>query len=428
MTGTKSTTLESITMLWLAPHFRTGDAVGGLRTWSLSRFVAERGARVRVLIPAFDPLTGRKLTEKTALVDSVWIDDVEVVRVFSTRNDRSRPWRRILYFLSQSFASFLVGIGSDANLVIAANYPPTLALAGYVLARFRSLPFVLEVRDIPVAAAVASGYLKNRWLRQAALALEAFLFRRADWVVTVSPGMKQMIAQAGVAEDCIAVIPNAFETRLFEAANFDRDVRQELSWRDCFVVLYAGTLGFVPDVMTLLETARLTLEDPEVLYVIAGGGQRSNEYRQFCELHGLRNCAFLGRLPRLEIPPLCTAADVCVNLFSSDPFWSCMLGNKNFDYLGSGTAYLYCGHQPSDTGRMIEEAGGGMALPAGDPIALRDAILELKSDRETCAEMGRRGQRWIRHHYSRDLIDQCFEDFLLQILNSDARARSRGSS
>ncbi len=401
-------------LLWIAPHFRTASGVGGLRTWSLGRYLASQGHRVTVVTPAYDPLTGERLSPRTGSAARQTLDGVEVIRVWTTPNDRSRMWRRVAYFLSQSLTSLVAALRQPRpSLLIGANYPPTLAWAALAVARWKRVPFVLEVRDLPAEAAAASGYLRGASSKKVALALERLMFRRCQRIMTVAPGMKRRMVELGVPAERVVVIPNGYEEKLFAEADFSRDIRKELAWGDAFVVLYAGTLGHVPDIPTLLRTALLTREEKDILYVIVGGGQREPEYRRFCEENRLTNCRFLGRLPRREIPPLCKASDVCVNLFPKHPFWGCIFGNKNFDYMGSGTAYIYCGSEPSDTGDLLRESGGGLAIAAEDPAALREAILRLRRNPEERMRMGRLGREYVKAHYSRSQIDRAFETFIL---------------
>lgn len=407
-------------LLWFAPHFRTLAASGSLRTWALARHLAARGHAVTVLCPAFDPLTGQRLTAGRRLAAAETVDGVRLVRVWTTRNDRSRLWRRILFFLTQSVSALLVGLREPRpDLVVGANYPPTLAVAAWLVARLRRVPFVLEVRDLPAEAAIASGYVRNRALARIALALERFPIRRADRIVAVAPGMKRRMVELGVAGEAIAVVPNGYEETLFAAADFDRDVRAELGWGDRFVVLYAGTLGHVPDVPTLLAAARLCAPGDRMLFVLVGDGQREPEYREFCRRHGLDHCQFLGRRPRSEVPPLCRAADVCVNLMPKHPFWGSIFGNKNFDYLGSGTPYVYCGAEPSDTGDLLRACGGGVAVEAENPGALLAALRDLRDRPEERRRMGERGRRYVVEHYSRARIAGGFEALLIRVGTRD---------
>ncbi len=412
----------SRSVLWLAPHFRTGSQAGGLRTWVLAKHLAAEGYQVTVTIPNWDPLTGKKLVESRRLATPVEVDGVELLHLWSTRNDRSNVLRRIAYFVSQSLAALLVAVTRRRpDVVLAANYPPTLAMVGLLLSLLFRRPFVLEVRDLPAEAAVASGYVSGNRLGRIALAMERFLLRSAKYIVTVAPGMRRRMIELGVKPEAIRVVPNGYEESIFEAAwRSGRDVRTEHGWGDRFVVLYAGTMGHIPDLMTLLRAAVLTRGDEGIRYVLIGGGQREQEYIEFARRNDLESCEFLGRRPRSEMPLYCQAADVCVNLFPKNPFWGTILGNKTFDYLGSGTAYVYCGSEPSDTGDVLRAARAGLVVEAEDAEGLRDAILYLRDHPAEREAMGERGRLYVTEQFSRSKIDREFESAVAEAIGRAA--------
>jgi len=49
---------------------------------------------------------------------------------------------------------------------------------------------------------------------------------------------------------------------------------------------------------------------------------------------------------------------------------------------------------------MLRRTGGGVLVDPGDPASLAEGILSLWNDREKAAELGRRGARGVREHYS----------------------------
>jgi len=88
-------------ILWFAPHFRTGNSAGSLRTWQLARQLVHYGHDVEVVCPAYDPLTEEAKTDgRTRWVSVEIIDGVKVACTYSTPNDRRSLVSRAIYFIS----------------------------------------------------------------------------------------------------------------------------------------------------------------------------------------------------------------------------------------------------------------------------------------------------------------------------------------
>lgn len=252
---------------------------------------------------------------------------------------------------------------------------------------------VVDVRDLPTDLAIELGYFGNGFLSRWMRGIEYFVYRRADLIITVSQGMRRLLADGGIAAERIHVAPIGYDAiDAPAAANQAHRVLAAIP-PEAFVVLYSGTMGYVVDVMTILRAASLTREHRNVLYLFVGDGQRLEEYQAFSRAEGT-NCLFVGRVSKASIGAICARAAVCVYPLIDGRVIATLLGNKIFDYLGAGRPTLYCG-PPGDVSELIELAGCGICLAAGDAPALAAAILELQAHPERAAAMGRAGYHYV---------------------------------
>lgn len=405
---------DKLKILWYAPHFRTGRSSGSLRTWQLGKFLAANRHQVSVICPNFDPLTEERIDKSLKSLSSTEvIDKVQVIRTYSSRTNRTSILKRAIYFISQSISGLITGLSLEKpNIIIAANIPIVTALAAFFIARVRRLPFVIEVRDIPVEAAIVSSYLKDSLFTRLLLKIDYYLYHNSSSIIAVTPGIMRHLVQIGVPARKIYVNSNGYEEENFQDNN--PRILDHINLDNKFAVLYAGTIGHVTDVMTLLRAAEVLINNPDIVFVFVGSGQREFEYQNYCEEKNLSNCIFLGRKPRNEIPSYCAAVDVCINLFPKEPFWGHMFGNKNFDYLGSAKPYIYVGSEPSDTGDLIRSSNSGLVVEPENPEALCDAIIHLYDNPELCKKMGESGKAYVQKEYSRAKLADEFESVLLQ--------------
>lgn len=407
-------------IVYMTAYFLTPDQPGLMRAWQVARFLVERGYRVTVLTTGTHYMTARPIGRRTRHFSRRHVDGIDVIEVYGLTNYRDSLFRRMGYSITLAVFSFLAGLRLPAiDVVLAATPPPTTPLLGWMLARLRRAKFVYEVRDFQIEDAIAVGFLKPGLLSRSVVATETWICQVADGIIAVTPGIKRILLKTRrVDSDKVAVVPNGYEGEVFERADFSRNVRTEFGWGARFIVLYAGSLGQTYDILTLIRAARLLREDPRFLFVIIGEGERKREYQRFCDDHSLTNCQFLPAQRRADIPVFCRAADACVSLFPRGDLWAHVLGNKVFDYLGSGTPMLYAG--TGDTAELLERSGGGVVVPPQDPEALRDALLWLYEHPDDRHSMGERGREYVVAHHSRTVLLETLAVQIELVLNGES--------
>ncbi len=398
-------------ILFFTAYYTTPDEPGLLRSWQVANHLAGRGHRVTVVTTGTNYMTGK--TSKAAC--RLWTveehgERLRVIRVWTPGDYRRSILGRLLYSLGLAVLGFAVGLGVDhPDVVLGATPPPTVPPFALLLARLRGARFVEEVRDMQTEDALEMGYLREGTMVRWHLALEQWAYRGANAIVAVTPGIKKIIAAKGIPEGKITVVPNGYEEVLFEDDTSPLN-REALGWREYFVVLYSGSMGQTVDLWTLFGAAKLLREERKMLFVLLGDGERRGAYEKFCRDEGVNAC-FLGALSRKKVTDYCRCADVGVSLHGKGKLWDHVLGNKTFDYLGSGLPMVYAGS--GDTDDLLRQSRGGISVPAEDPEALRDALLEMAGSPERCREMGREGQAFVREHFARRGLLEDLEQVLL---------------
>jgi glycosyltransferase involved in cell wall biosynthesis len=76
--------------------------------------------------------------------------------------------------------------------------------------------------------------------------------------------------------------------------------------------------------------------------------------------------------------------------------------NKVFDYMAAGKPVLLA--IDGAIRQVVEEAGCGVFVPPGDPIALADAIRFLAADPERAHRMGIKGKAYLQTKFDRQQI------------------------
>ena len=314
----------------------------------------------------------------------------------------------------RNYASFCIsaalrGLTLPRPDVIIATSPQLLVgLAGWWLAFARSgghrIPFVFEVRDLwPESLAAVGIGNEDSWLHRILGAVAGFLYQRADRIVVVTPAFREhLIERWRVPAEKIAVVENGVETDLFAplpqpATN---ELRCELGVEGKFVVCYAGTMGMAHGLETLLDAAsQLQQSNPDVQFLLIGEGAEKERIKALAESRGLVNVRFLDQQPRERMPAFISASDACLVLLRKNDVFKTVIPTKMLEFMSVARPVILA--VEGQARQVLEEAGAGLAIEPENAGALAAAIIQLKTDRELGATLGRKGREYIVRHLSR---------------------------
>jgi glycosyltransferase involved in cell wall biosynthesis len=185
--------------------------------------------------------------------------------------------------------------------------------------------------------------------------------RRSDRVVGVSRHIAELAVAEGASVQRVRVVPNPIDTSRFEIPAAVRDID----------VIFAGRLVDQKGVDVLLEA--LTQMPMRVRTVVVGDGHRRAALEATARKGGL-DVEFAGWVDRARLTNLLSRAAVQVVPSRWEP-----QGVVVLEGLAAGTPII-----ASDVGGIPEvvcSGENGWLVPAGDSLALRDALVRAISDR-----------------------------------------------
>ena len=148
--------------------------------------------------------------------------------------------------------------------VIYVWHPPlTVGVSAWVISKLKRAPFVYDVQDLWPESALASGLMRPGRLVEGLYRLADWVYTRAPRVLVVSQAAADYLRQRGVDARKITVAHHWLDTSPFERES-SRDVRAEFGFGHKFVVMFAGNLGMVQGLETVIETAALLRDRADV--------------------------------------------------------------------------------------------------------------------------------------------------------------------
>ncbi len=403
-------------VLYIHQYFASRKGRTGTRSYEFGRFLVARGHRVTMvtsgLANAEFPIPKGKRFGRCK------IDGIDVVSVAGGYNDPHMGTglsgvQRMGKFYEFARAAARIGGSLDRpDVVFATHTPLTVGLAGMTLKRHLGVPFVFEVRDLWPEALVNVGALTNPlaiwWLKRMARKI----YRSADHIVALSPGMKAGVVAAGVADEKVTVIPNSSDLDLFSPDIDGSASRERLGLGDRFAAVYFGAMGLANGLDYVIEAARILAKRrrKDIVLVLHGGGGKRDELKALAGRYGLENVVFSDLVPdKTEVARIVAGCDVCMTIYraAKEQTWS---PNKMFDALAAGKAVLI--NVGGWLGETIQNNRCGYALEPERPEALADALEKLESDRALCREMGHNARALAEREFDRRLLADRLESVL----------------
>jgi glycosyltransferase involved in cell wall biosynthesis len=321
--------------------------------------------------------------------------------------------RRILRPLS-AYAGLLA-----RGLAEARGFRPELVYtremlgpAPLLIARWRRCPLVIEVNgDSYAHRRDALG--QSRTQLALVRSLQRWSLRRAERVVTVTPGLRaRLVERLGLDPDRVRVVGNG--TNLTRLRPMDAPAcRHALGLpAGAPTVGFVGTFFHHQGVATLIAAAPAILAAyPAARFLVVGDGPAREAWRDAVRAGGVSEAfVFPGQVAHADVATWINAMDVCVAPFAGSRGETSPL--KLFDYLACGRPVVVSAIPA--VAAESRASGGCLDVPPDDPAALASAVRRLLTDEAFRRRLGDTGRAWVARErgwdaVARRVLDVCAE-------------------
>jgi colanic acid biosynthesis glycosyl transferase WcaI len=385
----------------------------------LAAELASRGHTVSVLTgypnyPSGDLYDGFRLRP----MERTTVDGIPVVRAYEYPYHGTRALGRMLNYASFMLAAPIASLLAPKCDVIYVWHPPlTVGVAAAVIARLRGVGFVYDVQDIWPESAVLSGLLKEGPLVRFMRWLERAVYKQADHLLVVTEGARQNLLRKGVPPEKVSVGNHWIDAQVFAppGSGAREATRAEHGWAGRFVLLFAGNIGLVQGLDTLVDTAAAFPPGSNALIAMVGDGTDRQRLQDRVRDLGLaERVQFLARRPMDGMPPLFAAADALLVHLKKSELSRLVIPTKTLAYLAAGRPIVMA--MEGAAADLVRDARAGIALPSEDPARLVDAIEALRMMPEAEREaMGARATAYLSAHLTKDVVIPEYEALLARV-------------
>ncbi len=279
----------------------------------------------------------------------------------------------------------------DAILVFAPS-PITQAIPAIFLKWLKGPRLALWIQDLWPESLAATGFVRNRFLLWVVGWMVRAIYRRCDTLLVQSQAFVDPVARYACREK-IVYYPNSIDVRSSSAAKPIPDDLRDILERH-FCVVFAGNLGTVQALDTLVQAAILLRDDPQIRLVLVGSGSRLDWLKEQQLLHGLHNLVIPGRFPMADMPQIFERSAALLVSLNDEAVFAQTIPSKIQAYLAAGRPII--ASLNGEGAKVVSEARAGFVSPAGQvhPLVANIRSLKALGEDERIA-MGKAGRAYF---------------------------------
>lgn len=374
------------------------------RISDICKELVDRGHQVTVVagVPNYPEGVTYKGYEKGQKRDEV-CDGVKIHRCFTIPR-KSGTLYRLLNYYSYAFSAsrYVKKLEKDFDVVFVNQLSPVMmAQAGIAYSRKNKTPLVMYCLDLWPESLVAGGITRQSAIYKYFHRVSSKIYRKMDKILITSRSFKTYLTeQFQIGEEKISYLPQYAESLFDDIPATEKGE----TWNFTF----AGNMGEVQSVQTILEAAE-RLKEEKVHFHLVGSGSDAERLQNMAEEMNLSNVTFYGRRPLEEMPVFYSKADAMLITMANDPVLSLTLPGKVQSYMAAGKAII--GAIDGETPAIIKDADCGLCCQSQDADALAQVIRDFIADPDY-QRYGRNAKVYYETHFTKEQFFSHLEDTL----------------
>jgi len=313
-------------VLYIHQYFKTPEEGGAIRSYYLAKGMVDHGIEVELIT------SHNKKKAEIRNIDGIKVHYLPVYY------DATLGFFGRVY----SFFKFMRMVRRYAHNIknidvcYATSTPLTIGVSAMNIKRDLKVPYLFEVRDLWPDAPVQMGVIKNKWLKKYLKYLEAKVYKNANKIVALSPGIRDEIVQTNNNIE-VALIPNMADVDFFQKENKLPELENTFGVKNKFVVSYFGAIGKANHLEYLLAAANACLKKQlPVKFLIIGVGAELEKLKYLVRHFDLSNVEFISFQNKFNLHRVLNITDAAYVSFANKPILETNSPNKFFDALASG--------------------------------------------------------------------------------------------
>jgi len=348
-------------------------------------------------------------------------DELTIFRVPVVPRGQGSALRLALNYASFVVSAALLGPwllrGQRIDVIFVYAPSPILQVIPAVWLKWvKGAKLVTWVQDLWPESLSATGFVRNPKILGSVAAVVRWIYSRNDLLLVQSKAFVEPVVQMAGSTPVI-YHPNPGESAFSKSSMVGPC---PLKLEPGFNVVFAGNLGTVQALETLLDAAEILLPFLEIRLVLIGSGSRSAWLEKQVLYRNLKNVHLPGRFSADDMPGILSQASVLLVSLVRSTIMSQTVPGKVQVYLASGRPIIAA--LDGEGARVVIESGAGLACPAEDATALAQAVLQLRAtSAEELKRMGESGRRYYDKNFDPVVLARQLLKLLDEVVNHSAK-------
>lgn len=291
----------------------------------------------------------------------------------------------------------------DFDVVFINQLSPVMsAVPGIKYAKKYNKKSYLYCLDLWPESLVSGGIKKNSIVYKVFNRISKKIYKKVDKILISSKSFSDKFSEYNVKTE---YLPQYAEEKFLI-------VNEELKKDEFFQITFAGNIGEMQSVETIMLAANELKNNKNIVFNIYGSGSNYNSICNLKEELGLKNVLIHGRKNISEMPSIYAKSNAMLVTLKKDDLISKTLPGKIQTYMAAGRPII--GAIDGETKEIIKEARAGYVCEAENYKELSKLIL-LASQNEHLIEMGNNGRKYYDENFAKEKVLNKLEAMLLEV-------------
>lgn len=351
------------------------------------------------------------------------VNGATVIRLPIIPRGKGRPINLILnyisYFITLSIFVFFHSITTRYDYVfVHLTSPFFIGLPAVYLKKMQRIPLFFWSLDLWPESLISAGGISNPIIIKPQVKMVSWVYKNCDKILIGSRGFAKSICEKGDFKEKLVYFPNWAET-IDDNMNDSLLVQVQpfcTKQPDDFILLFAGNIGEAQNLDAVIEVAHQLKENRKIKFVFIGDGRNKDHLKSLSSAYGLSETVFFpGRFPIDSMPLFMSHASVLMVTLKDEPCFNLTVPSKVQFYMAQGKPLVAMLN--GDGADLINEAKCGIAVPAGDTEAFKNAVLQLyKMPSDDIQKLGKNGRVYYLVNFQKEQrikqLDELFKAVL----------------